>query len=101
MAERRVNVTTEVGIQARPATVFVDTAARSGAAVTIARPGQERRDAKSILQVLTLDVRPGDVIVLASDDEAILNRLTALVSGNGDRADEADAMIVDTTDDVD
>ncbi|HEU5127089.1 MAG TPA: HPr family phosphocarrier protein [Glycomyces sp.] len=96
MAERRVKVTTEVGIQARPATVFVETAARSNAEVTIAKPGErEPHDAKSILQVLTMDVRPGDAIVLTSDDETVLDRLTALVSGNGDRAREGDVAVAD------
>ncbi len=98
MAERRVKVTTEVGIQARPATVFVDTAAQSRAEVTIAKPGQGHHDAKSILQVLTMDVRSGDAIVLTSDDEAVLDRLAALVSGNG-RIGENRAEIVDTADD--
>jgi phosphocarrier protein HPr len=87
MAERRVKVTTEVGIQARPATVFVQTAARSAAEVKIAKPGLgEPHDAKSILQVLTMDVRPGDAIVLTSDDEAVLDRLAALVSDDGGTA---------------
>ncbi|GAA2165260.1 MULTISPECIES: HPr family phosphocarrier protein [Glycomyces] len=84
MAERRVKVTTEVGIQARPATVFVGTAAESGKDVSIAKPGGDPHDAKSILQVLTLDVRPGDEIVLAGDDEAVLDRLVDLVSGDAD-----------------
>lgn len=101
MAERRVKVTTEVGIQARPATVFVETAARSNADVRIAKPDErEPHDAKSILQVLTMDVRPGDAIVLTSDDEAVLDRLAALVSANGDSVGEADIAITDTADEV-
>ncbi|MCC3762700.1 HPr family phosphocarrier protein [Glycomyces sp. TRM65418] len=84
MAKRRVTVSTEVGIQARPATVFVDTASESRADVTIAKPGGDAHDAKSILQVLTLDVRSGDEIVLAGEDEEILDRLVALVTGAAD-----------------
>lgn len=84
MAERRVKVTTEVGIQARPATVFVRTAAESRADVAIAKPGGEPHDAKSILQVLTLDVRSGDEIVLSGEEEQVLDRLVALVSGAAD-----------------
>ncbi|MFG3342841.1 HPr family phosphocarrier protein [Glycomyces sp. NPDC048151] len=84
MAERRVRVTTEVGIQARPATVFVGTAAESRTDVAIAKSGGDPHDAKSILQVLTLDVRSGDEIVLTGDDEEILDRLVALVSEEGD-----------------
>jgi phosphocarrier protein len=84
MATRRVKVSTEVGIQARPATVFVGTAAESRADVTIAKAGGDPHDAKSILQVLTLDVRSGDEIVLEGDDEEILDRLVDLVSGAAD-----------------
>ncbi|MEU6250143.1 HPr family phosphocarrier protein [Glycomyces sp. NPDC047010] len=81
MAERRVKVSTEVGIQARPATVFVETAASSPGEVTIAKTGEDgAHDAKSILQVLVLDVRPGDEIVLTGDDEDVLDRLVALVT---------------------
>ncbi|NUQ87526.1 MAG: HPr family phosphocarrier protein [Glycomyces artemisiae] len=81
MAERRVKVSTEVGIQARPATVFVETAASTPGEVTIAKTGEgQTHDAKSILQVLVLDVRPGDEIVLTGDDEEVLDRLVALVT---------------------
>lgn len=81
MAQRRVKVTTEVGIQARPATDFTDTASESDAEVAVAKIGGDRADAKSILQVLVLDVRSGDEIVLESDDEDVLDRLAALVTG--------------------
>ncbi|GAB3239723.1 HPr family phosphocarrier protein [Glycomyces halotolerans] len=100
MAERRVKVTTEVGIQARPATVFVDAAAESDAEVRIARPGKEPHDAKSILQVLTLDVRSGDEIVLSSDDEAVLERLATLVSDDSEFG-EAAVEINETDDEPD
>ena len=98
MAERRVKVATEVGIQARPATVFVDTAAESDGEVTIAKPGGEPHDAKSILQVLTLDVRPGQEVVIAGDDEDVLDRLADLVTRGVDQIGESDAPIVDTGD---
>lgn len=80
MAERRVKVTTEVGIQARPATVFVETAAEAKGEVAIAKPGGDAHDAKSILQVLTLDVRSGDEIIVEGEDEGVLDRLVALVT---------------------
>ncbi|THV31891.1 HPr family phosphocarrier protein [Glycomyces paridis] len=95
MAERRVKVTTEVGIQARPATVFVETAAQAEGEVTIAKPGGDAHDARSILQVLTLDVRPGDEIVLESDDERTLGRLVALVTEDDDDAAPADLVDLD------
>lgn len=98
MAERRVKVTTEVGIQARPATVFVETAAESDEEVSLAKAGHEPVDAKSILQVLTLDVRSGEEVVVESADESILERLAALVTGADPRIENADVEIVDSAD---
>ena len=92
MAERRVKVTTEVGIQARPATEFTDTAAESATEVTVAKVGGKAVDAKSILQVLVLDVRPNDEIVLTSDDEDVLDRLVELVTSP--RRSEVDVVRV-------
>lgn len=86
MVERRVKVSTEVGIQARPATVFVETAAESAADVAIAKVGGEPRDAKSILQVLTLDVRRGDEVLIEGDDQDVVDRLAALVTEDSDAA---------------
>ncbi|THV41338.1 HPr family phosphocarrier protein [Glycomyces buryatensis] len=95
MAERRVKVTTEVGIQAKPATVFVDTAAESSSEVKVGKPGTDSVDAKSILLVLVLDVRAGDEIVLTGDDEAVLDRLAALVTKE---LDPGGAEVVDIDD---
>jgi phosphocarrier protein HPr len=98
MAERRVKVTTEVGIQARPATVFVETAAEAEGGVAIAKPDGDARDAKSILQVLTLDVRPGDEIIVEGEDEGVLDRLVALVTDDariGARGDIGDIGDID------
>lgn len=80
MVTRVITVTTEVGIQARPATEFVDTAAESEFDVTITKSERGILDAKSILHVLSLDVRPGDEITLESDDEDILDRLQSLAA---------------------
>ncbi|GIG70725.1 HPr family phosphocarrier protein [Phytomonospora endophytica] len=79
MAERQIKVTTEVGLHARPAAVFVQTAAESEDEVGLTKDGR-RVNAKSILAVLGLDVRNGDEISVDSFDETIVDRLTALVS---------------------
>ena len=95
MVGLRVKVTTEVGIHTRPATIFVETAAEYQGEVTIAKPGGEPCDAKSILQVLTLDVRHGQDVVIASEDRDVVDRLVALVTAP---AAEADIAITDTGD---
>lgn len=85
MAERRVTVAAPEGLHARPAAQFVKAVAETGAAVTIGRPaGGAPADARSILAVLTLDVRQGEEVVLRADGSgagAALDRLAELLSG--------------------
>jgi phosphocarrier protein HPr len=83
MTERRVVVGSRVGLHARPAALFVQTAGRVGVRVTIAKPGGEPVDARSILSVLALDARAGDEVVLTAEGEgaeAALDELAALVA---------------------
>lgn len=85
MPECRVTIAAPEGLHARPAALFVQAVTASGAAVTIARPGSgEPADARSILSVLSLDVRQGEEVVLRADGtgaEAVLHRLAALLAG--------------------
>ncbi len=82
MAERTVTVPPGVGLHTRPAAIFVQAASKVPATVTVAKPGGNPVNAKSILAVLGLDVRGGDEIVLRADgdgaDEA-LDTLTAVI----------------------
>ena len=84
MAERRVAVASAEGLHARPAAQFVKAAAESGVAVTIGKAGTDgQADARSILAVLSLDVRHGDEVVLRADGdgaESALDRLVELLS---------------------
>lgn len=69
-AEREVVITDPLGLHARPAATFAERATRHACAVTLAKAGREV-DAKSVLLVLTLDVRQGDRVVLrAAGDDA-------------------------------
>ncbi|HWG99481.1 MAG TPA: HPr family phosphocarrier protein [Pilimelia sp.] len=72
------------GLHARPAALFVKAATETGLPVTVARAAGQPVDARSILSVLTLDVRHGDEVVLAADGpdaDAALDRLAALLAG--------------------
>jgi phosphocarrier protein len=84
VAERKVTVESEVGLHARPAATFVQTAAKAGIDVTIAKlGGGQPVNAKSILSVLALDVRQGDTIVIKAVGEGadeLLDRLAAIAS---------------------
>jgi phosphocarrier protein HPr len=82
MAQRRVTVASKVGLHARPAAVFVRAAGRAGVGVTIAKEGSEPIDARSLLAVMSLDVRRGDEVILAADGagvEAALDELVTLL----------------------
>ena len=67
MAERKATVKSAVGLHARPAAIFVQAATRVPLDVTLAKTGSAPVDAKSILAVLSLDVRSGEEIVLHAD----------------------------------
>lgn len=83
MTQRTVIVGSRVGLHARPASLFVQAAARQPAKVTIAKPGGDAVDARSILLVLGLDVRGGQEVILTADGdgaEETLAELTALLA---------------------
>lgn len=80
MAERTVAIASKVGLHARPAMLFTQAVAASGAGVTIARPGGAPVDASSILFVMGMGVKNGEEVVLASDDEAVLDELVAMLA---------------------
>ena len=80
MAERSVSVGSKVGLHARPAMLFTQAVAASGAKVTISRPGAAGVDASSILFVMGMGVAHGEEVVLASDDEAVLDQLATMLA---------------------
>lgn len=79
MAERRVTVAGEVGLHARPAALFVQAAGTAPMDVTVAKGDGEPVNAKSILAVLSLDVRRGDEITVRAEGEGEDRVLDALV----------------------
>ena len=83
MTERNVKIESRVGLHARPAALFVQTAAKAPMDVTVAKRGGDPVNAKSILAVLGLDARHGEEVVLsAAGDGAdeLLDSLEALLS---------------------
>ncbi|RJL30444.1 HPr family phosphocarrier protein [Bailinhaonella thermotolerans] len=83
MAERTVRVESEVGLHARPAATFVQTASKAPIDVTLSKAGGAPVSAKSILAVLALDVRHGEQITLRAEGEGaeeLLDELSRIVS---------------------
>lgn len=86
MVEASVVVTHQVGLHARPAALFVQTANRFTSTVRARNvtTGSEPVDAKSILGILTLGVLSGHEILVSAqgpDEVEALRALRALVEG--------------------
>ncbi|HET7309767.1 MAG TPA: HPr family phosphocarrier protein [Mycobacteriales bacterium] len=79
---REVTVTAEAGLHARPAADFAAAAGRYAAEVHVTK-GERTADGKSVLLLLTLDVRRGDSVVIeatGSDALAAVDTLCGLVT---------------------
>lgn len=80
--EARVTLLNKVGLHARPASIFVQTAKKFKAEIKVEKDGKEV-DAKSILGVLSLGAECGNVITIrvnGEDAEEALKTLVELVN---------------------
>jgi phosphocarrier protein HPr len=83
MAQVTVTLGSSVGLHARPASVFVQSAAKQPVPVKIVKLGGGPVDARSILLVLGLPARGGQEVVLTAEgegDEQALTELAALAA---------------------
>ena len=81
MYSQEVVVENKTGLHARPAALFVQTAALYAADITLQK-GDKTINAKSILMVLGLGITQGTKISIAatgSDEEPAVNALTELI----------------------
>jgi phosphocarrier protein HPr len=79
-----LTIENQVGLHARPATLFVEAAQQHEADITVSYEGTSV-NAKSILSLLTLGVTKGGEITVAADggdEEDALRKLAALVESN-------------------
>ena len=79
MPEITLTVRHEVGLHARPAALFVQTASRFKSEITVIH-GEREANAKSILSVLTLGANQGAVITIRAKGEDADEALAALES---------------------
>jgi phosphocarrier protein HPr len=77
--EQTVTITNKVGLHARPATLFVQTAARFSASVQ-ARSGLREADAKRILEVLQLGAAQGARLTISAEGADATEAVSALVA---------------------
>lgn len=83
MAERTVSIGSQVGLHARPASLFVKAAGEAGIPVKIAKEGGTPVDAASILGVMTLGAKYQENVVLTAEGERaeeVLDSLAELLS---------------------
>ena len=76
--ERTVKVTNKSGIHARPASVFVQTAAKFKSKVTVTAKGKTV-DAKSILMIMSMGLVKDTEIVIKAEGEDASTAVKALV----------------------
>ncbi|HET7726182.1 MAG TPA: HPr family phosphocarrier protein [Candidatus Limnocylindrales bacterium] len=79
MAEVRLLVIDPAGLHARPAAKFVQTATRFTSRIVIRDDGREA-DAKSLIALLGLTIRPSSEITLAAEGPDAEEALTALAA---------------------
>jgi phosphocarrier protein len=82
--QRHVTFATATGVHARPAGLFAKTVGATGVPVTIAREDGPAVDASSVLMVMGLGLKHGEAVVLTGEDEAVLDRLAALLASDLD-----------------
>ena len=79
MPDRRLVVKDPAGLHARPAAKFVQAASRYESRIVI-RQGDREADAKSLIALLGLTIRPSSEIVLAADGPDADAALAGLVA---------------------
>jgi len=84
MPEIKLTINHEVGLHARPASMFVQTAAKFSSDIEVTH-GEITANAKSILAVLTLGAHQGAELLIraeGADGDDALKALKALVTDN-------------------
>ena len=81
MITEKVTITNETGLHARPASIFVNMAAKFKSELMVEK-GEKQVNAKSILAVLSLGISKGTEITISAqgpDEEEAVSKLVELV----------------------
>ena len=93
MTSKEIIIENKVGLYAKPATLFVQAAARYRSDILISK-AEKHANAKSLLGVLSLGICRGNRITLTTsgvDEEAALDALTSLLTSNFAEEESAEA----------
>jgi len=77
MLKREVTILNRQGMHARPAMQIVEASSRFSSKIRV-RKGDNRVDAKSIMEVMTLEATQGTVLVFEADGDDASEALDAL-----------------------
>ncbi|WP_040808819.1 HPr family phosphocarrier protein [Nocardia concava] len=77
-------VGSSVGLHARPAALIAEAAASAGVPVTLSLVGGTPVNAASALMLMTLGATKGTEVIIASDDQAALDKIADLVRSDLD-----------------
>ncbi|MCR4606245.1 MAG: HPr family phosphocarrier protein [Oscillospiraceae bacterium] len=94
MTSKEIIIDNKVGLYAKPATLFVQAAARFRSDILISKE-EKHANAKSLLGVLSLGICRGNRITLTAsgvDEEAALDALSSLLSSNFAEEDSAESV---------
>ena len=94
MTSKEIIIENKVGLYAKPATLFVQAAARYRSDILISKE-EKHANAKSLLGVLSLGICRGNRITLTAsgvDEEAALDALSSLLSSNFAEEDSAESV---------
>lgn len=81
MVSEKITITNDTGLHARPASVFVNTAAKFKSEIML-KKGEKQVNAKSILAVLSLGISKGTEVMLwaqGPDEAEAVSKLTELI----------------------
>ena len=87
MLKREVTILNHQGMHARPAMQIVETSSRFNSKIRV-RKGDKRVDAKSIMEVMTLEATQGTLLVFEADGDDASEALDALAKLVTDKFDE-------------
>ncbi|CAN5422358.1 HPr family phosphocarrier protein [soil metagenome] len=79
MHTKTVIVGSAIGLHARPAAIISEAVVKAAVPVTLSVDGGEPVDAGSALMIMTLGAGNGAQVTVASEDEAAVNEIAALV----------------------
>jgi phosphocarrier protein HPr len=87
--EKTVTLVNKVGLHARPASMFVQTAARFGSSISVSYNGRVA-NAKRMLSVLQLGAEQGAILALTAEGDDAVEALAAITELVENRFGEAE-----------